>query len=159
MQTERNFPCNIPTVWTTLLETITTVLGYECVKMVGYAADFPSKRNIKNLKHCLDVPYQPISYVWNLSLSSKIFMNKLTLLLIIPIGTKSFTVQKKKFSIKAFFQQMWLNRQFSVDLITFTEEILNGKPLFLCSDSSLVKSKTQAQITPFNKDNKQKCTY
>ena len=86
-------------------------------------------------------------------------MNKLTLLLIVPIGTKSFTVQKKKFSIKAFFQQMWPNRQFSVDLITFTEEILNGKPLFLCSDSSLVKSKTQAQITPFNKDNKQKCTY
>ena len=28
---------------------------------------------------------------------------------------------------------MWLNRQFSADLITFTEEILNEKLYFLCS--------------------------
>ena len=28
---------------------------------------------------------------------------------------------------------MWPNPQFSVDLVTFTEEILNGKLYFLCS--------------------------
>ena len=28
---------------------------------------------------------------------------------------------------------MWLNSQFSADLITFTEEILNGRFHFLCS--------------------------
>ena len=28
---------------------------------------------------------------------------------------------------------MWLNAQFSADLVTFTEEILNGKLHFLCS--------------------------
>ena len=35
------------------------------------------------------------------------------------------TAQKMKFSIK-----------FSADLVTFTEEILNGKLHFLCSDNS-----------------------
>ena len=28
---------------------------------------------------------------------------------------------------------MWLNPQETADLVTFTEEILNGKLLFLCS--------------------------
>ena len=37
-----------------------------------------------------------------------------------------FTAQKMKFSIKDFFSK-------SADLVTFTEEILNGKPPFLCS--------------------------
>ena len=32
---------------------------------------------------------------------------------------------------------MWSNLQFPVDLVTFTEEILNGKLIFLCSDISL----------------------
>ena len=31
---------------------------------------------------------------------------------------------------------MWPNPQETVDLVTFTEEILNGKFHFLCSDSS-----------------------
>ena len=29
---------------------------------------------------------------------------------------------------------MWPNPQFPADLVTFTEEILNGKLLFLCSE-------------------------
>ena len=29
---------------------------------------------------------------------------------------------------------MWPNPQFPAGLVTFTEEILNGKPHFLCSD-------------------------
>ena len=31
---------------------------------------------------------------------------------------------------------MWLNPQFSADLVTFTEEIFNGKLHFLCSESA-----------------------
>ena len=34
---------------------------------------------------------------------------------------------------------MWPNPHFSADLVTFTEEILNGKPHFLCRDSSFIK--------------------
>ena len=30
---------------------------------------------------------------------------------------------------------MWPNPQYPVDLVTFTEEFLNGKLHFLCSDS------------------------
>ena len=30
------------------------------------------------------------------------------------------------------------NAQFPADLVTFTEEILNGKPLFLCCESSVI---------------------
>ena len=30
---------------------------------------------------------------------------------------------------------MWPNPQFPVDLVTFNEEILNGKLHFLCSDT------------------------
>ena len=40
-----------------------------------------------------------------------------------PLGVK-YTAQKMKFSIKGFI----------LDLVTFTEEILNGKLHFLCSD-------------------------
>ena len=32
---------------------------------------------------------------------------------------------------------MWPNPQFSADLVTLTEEILNGKIIFLCSVSKL----------------------
>ena len=32
---------------------------------------------------------------------------------------------------------MWPNPQETEDSLTFTEEILNGKPILLCSDSSL----------------------
>ena len=31
---------------------------------------------------------------------------------------------------------MWLNPEFPADLVTFTEEIFNGKLHFLCSDST-----------------------
>ena len=31
---------------------------------------------------------------------------------------------------------MWPNPQFHADLVTFTEEILNGKPIFLCGEIS-----------------------
>ena len=35
---------------------------------------------------------------------------------------------------------MWPNSQFPADLVTFTEEILNGKLHFLCSDKCVVIS-------------------
>ena len=43
----------------------------------------------------------------------------------------SHTAQKMKFFIKDL--QTWPNLQFPVDLVTFTEEILNGEFYFLCS--------------------------
>ena len=43
----------------------------------------------------------------------------------------TFTAQKMKFSIKDFFSKC---DQFPADLITFTEETLNGKLNFLCSE-------------------------
>ena len=41
------------------------------------------------------------------------------------------TAQKMKFSFKDFFSKC---AQFLADLLTFTEEILNGKLHFLCSE-------------------------
>ena len=38
-----------------------------------------------------------------------------------------------KFSIKDFFSKCNQIRRFSADLVTFTEEILNGRLHFLCS--------------------------
>ena len=46
------------------------------------------------------------------------------------------TVQKMIFSIKYFFGKCDQNPQFPADLVTFTEEILNGKLHFLCSGCS-----------------------
>ena len=51
---------------------------------------------------------------------------------------------------------MWPNPQFPSDLVPFTEEILNGKPYFLCSDiANVVKDifispteDIQQKITP-----------
>ena len=43
-----------------------------------------------------------------------------------------------KFSIKDFLSK---SDQFGEELVTFTEEILNGKLLFLCSVRSLVLRK------------------
>ena len=40
--------------------------------------------------------------------------------------------QKMKFSIKGFFSKC---DQIRVDLVTFTEEIFNGKLYFLCSEN------------------------
>ena len=45
------------------------------------------------------------------------------------------TTQKMKFSIKDFFSKRDQIRS-SADLVTFTEEILNGKRRFLCSAPS-----------------------
>ena len=45
----------------------------------------------------------------------------------------SLTAQKMKFSIKDFFRK-W-DQDGTADLVTFTEEILNGKLHFLCSAS------------------------
>ena len=51
---------------------------------------------------------------------------------------KNFSIKrthckKMKYFIKDFFSK-WPSSQFLADLITFTEEILNGKLHFLCSD-------------------------
>ena len=46
------------------------------------------------------------------------------------------TTQKMKFSIKDFFNKFL---QFAADLVTFTEEILNRKLLFLCSAWVLIQ--------------------
>ena len=40
---------------------------------------------------------------------------------------------------------MWPNPQFPADLVTFTEEILNGKLHFLCSDVNPISTKGNAQ--------------
>ena len=48
---------------------------------------------------------------------------------------KTNIAKKMNFLIKDFFSK-WPNPQFSADLVTFTEEILNGKPHFLCSANS-----------------------
>ena len=45
---------------------------------------------------------------------------------------------------------MWPNSQKTVDLVTFTEEICNGKLHFLCSDS-LVLYYTQFSNNPYKK--------
>ena len=45
----------------------------------------------------------------------------------------SVTAQKMKFSIKDFFSKCDQIRMETVDLVKFTEEILNGKLRFLCS--------------------------
>ena len=45
------------------------------------------------------------------------------------------TAQKMKFSIKDFFSKCD-QIQFPADLVTFTEQILNGKFHFLCRESS-----------------------
>ena len=47
--------------------------------------------------------------------------------------SQHFTAQKVNFTIKDFFSK-WLNPQFPVDLITFTDKILNRKFHFLCND-------------------------
>ena len=44
------------------------------------------------------------------------------------------TAQKMKFSIKDFLSKCDQVRSFYADLVTFTEEILNEKLHFLCSD-------------------------
>ena len=43
------------------------------------------------------------------------------------------TAQKMKFSINGFLQYMWPNPQETVDSVTFTWEVFNGKLYFLCS--------------------------
>ena len=51
-------------------------------------------------------------------------------------SSKLHTAQKMKFSITDFFSKCdQIHPQFSTDLVTFTEEICNGKLHFLCSDN------------------------
>ena len=50
------------------------------------------------------------------------------------------TAQKMEFSIKDFFSKSDQIRKKPVDLVTFTEEILNGKIHFLCSGQCFVTS-------------------
>ena len=52
-----------------------------------------------------------------------------------PQTTKmeSFYCKKIKFSFKHFFRKCDQIRRETADLVTFTEEILNGKLHFLCS--------------------------
>ena len=49
---------------------------------------------------------------------------------------KSDTAQKMKFSIKDFFCKCDQIPQFPADLVTLTEEMLNGKLHFLCREKS-----------------------
>ena len=59
------------------------------------------------------------------------------------LKTSKIEIAKKtKFSIKDFFSKCDQTR--STDLVTFTEEILNGKLHFLCSERAL-----QQQFTSF----------
>ena len=59
------------------------------------------------------------------------------------------------FSIKDFFSK-WPNTQFPADLVTLTEEILNGKLHFLCSVSSSSQYLAQtAGDDPFKKLNEE----
>ena len=51
-------------------------------------------------------------------------------------------LHKKEVSHLGFLQKMWSNPQETADFVTFTEEILNGKPHFLCSEYT----KTTRQI-------------
>ena len=43
---------------------------------------------------------------------------------------------------------MWLNPLETADLVTFTEEILNKKPIFLCSDTSIVELLLAKELEP-----------
>ena len=49
----------------------------------------------------------------------------------ILLERKDITAQKMKFSIKGFFSKC--DQTVTADLVTFTEEILNGKLHFLCN--------------------------
>ena len=48
---------------------------------------------------------------------------------------KRYTAPKMKFSIKDFFSKCDQIRKNTADLITFTEEIVNGELHFLCSNT------------------------
>ena len=69
---------------------------------------------------------------------------------------KRFTTHKMKFFIKNIFSKCWSKLQETADLVTFTEEILNGKLHFLCSVCWEVSSKLtiypldQAEASPYS---------
>ena len=50
---------------------------------------------------------------------------------ILLVDAKELAAQKMKFSIKDFFSKLTKS---AADLVIFTEEMLNGKLHFLCSD-------------------------
>ena len=45
---------------------------------------------------------------------------------------------------------MWPNPQFLTDLVTFTEEILNGKLHFLCSVLTSISSEIEVSKSPYS---------
>ena len=53
---------------------------------------------------------------------------------------KESTAQKMKFSIKHIFSKCDQSPQETAHLVTFTEEIPNGKLHFLCSQGCVVRS-------------------
>ena len=53
---------------------------------------------------------------------------------------ENYTAENMKFSIKDFVSKMWPKPQEIADLVTFTEEMLNGKLHFLCSVSNISSS-------------------
>ena len=61
--------------------------------------------------------------------------------------TFSFTVQKNEVFHYGFLQEMWPNPQETVDLITFTEETLNGKLHFCVVIHSIIIFNTIKQNT------------
>ena len=54
---------------------------------------------------------------------------------------------------KRFLQQMWPNPQETADLVTFTEEFLNGKLFFLCSDCVITFSMLCEQYRKLSREN------
>ena len=54
--------------------------------------------------------------------------------LLIRTRMQALTAQKTKFPIKDFFSKCDQIRSFTVDFVSFTEEILNVQLHFLCSD-------------------------
>ena len=67
--------------------------------------------------------------------------------------TLSNTAQKMKFTIKVFFSKCG-HPQFPADLVTFTEEILNGKLHFLYSD---IYEESPPQIFDRTRSSHQRC--
>ena len=53
---------------------------------------------------------------------------------------------------------MWTNSQFSADLVTFTEEILNRKLHFLCSDFTKNKFRSESDLSIVNNESLSKKT-
>ena len=71
------------------------------------------------------------------------------------VSSIDVTAQKMMFSIKDFFSKCdQIRRNLQIWSVTFTEEILNGKPHFLCSvfeKCNLSKKQEKRMVAPFSK--------